>query len=203
MNTNNISLLLYELSNLNRVPRSGLYQFLYEDFESIAAHSFKVAVIAYFLARMMNLETGEVLLMALFHDCEETRTGDSNQIQKSYLNQDEEKAFSDQIKGIDAKLTEELIAMREKYKAKESEAAKVVKDSDYIEYFMSLKILSMKGNKEAMERIKYEMKNLDFMYTKVGKEVLKRVLETDPNEWTRSNHKGTMKNTVRKKTKKK
>jgi putative hydrolase of HD superfamily len=197
MKTKSLVNYLFEITNLDRVPRTGYYQFLYEDFESIASHSYKVAVIAYFLAKSLGLNEERVVVIALFHDTEETRTGDSNWIQKPYLKQDEGKSFSDQTSPLSKSLISDLVLLKKEYKEKKSDEAQIVKDADYIEYFMGLKILSMKGNREADKRLEYETKTLDFMYTKLGKQVLKEVLKTDPNGWTRVNHKGTMKKYIK------
>lgn len=192
MSRKGLAITLYELGNLSRVSRSGLYQFLYEDFESIAEHSYKVALIAYFLGKQLKADTSKILLIALFHDCAETRTGDGNWIQKPYIKTDEAAAIRDQL-GLVGKDGEEAIKAVGEYKTRDTVEAKIVKDADYIEYFMSLKILEMKGNKEATKRIGYETADLKFMYTKEGKALLKSVLATDPDEWTRVAHNQTMK----------
>ena len=203
----NLANLLYELSNLDRVPRSGLYQFLYEDVESISQHTCKVAMIAYFMAKELDLDPGKVLLMAIFHDSMETRTSDSNWIQKQYVEQNEKKATEDQLQVLDEATQTEIKEAITNYKERKTPEAKVVKDADYIEYFMTLKTEEMKGNREATKRLQYETVNLDFLYTDLGKKLLKEVLKTDPNGWTRTDHHKTMKQykkqvkTVRKKGK--
>jgi len=197
MNTKSLVNYLFEIANLGRVSRSGYYQFLYEDFDSVASHSYKVAVIAYLLANSLDLDADKAVVIALFHDSQETRTGDSNWIQKPYLKQDEYKCFSDQIKFLGKNLLSKLVSLHKEYKQKNSKEAQVVSDANYLDYYMSLRILSMKGNREADKRLEYETKNLDFMYTKLGKQVLKEVLKADPNEWTRVSHKGTMKKYIK------
>lgn len=191
MSKNGLAITLYELGNLGRVARSGLYQFLYEDLESVAEHAHKVAIIGYFLGKMMKADTAKIMLMAIFHDSAETRTGDGNWIQKPYVKHDEEAAISDQLSLVGS-MADEIKKEVKEYKERQSVEAKIVKDADYIEYFMSLKILEMKGNKEATKRIKYETVDLKFMHTKEGKVLLREVLETDPDEWTRITHHQTM-----------
>lgn len=192
MSLRGLATTLYELGNLGRMSRSGLYQFLYEDFESVAEHSYKVAIISYFLGKQMKVDTAKILLLAIFHDCAETRTGDVNWIQKPYVSCNEEAVVADQMQPT-GKLAEEVVTAVREYKDKHSVEAKIVKDADYIEYFMSLRILEMKGNKEATKRLGYETADLKFMYTNEGKKLLKAVLATDPDEWTRVAHKRTMK----------
>ncbi|MDQ6986109.1 MAG: HD domain-containing protein [Candidatus Dojkabacteria bacterium] len=193
MNEINLSNLLFELSNLDRIPRTGLYQFLYEDFESVASHSYKVALISFLLAKELELNIEKVLVIALFHDIAEIRTGDSNWINKPYVNGDEEAALNDQLNNFPDSSRENIKTVLDDYKKKDSIESKIVKDADYIEYFMSLKLLDMKGNKEAEKRLDYETKDLKFMRTDIGKDLLKNILKTDPNEWTRNIHNNTMK----------
>lgn len=200
---NSLPNLLYELSNLQMIQRSGISQFLFEDFESLAEHHYKVIFIAYFLAQKLmakgkNLDMKKVLVMAIFHDANETRTGDSNWIQKPYLTQDEEKATREQFGDIDKPLSGELLEILEEYEERKSLESHVVKDADYIEYFICLRQLEVKGNKEATERIRYETKQLGFLYTNEGKALLREVLAVDPNEWTRKNHLGTHKSYTQK-----
>ena len=59
------------------------------------------------LALEEGLDVEKVLVMSLFHDMAETRTGDSHWIQKPYVKQDEDSAISDQLEGA---LNHEIIS---------------------------------------------------------------------------------------------
>ena len=193
---NNLTDLLYELSNLNHIPRSGLVQFCFEDFESIAVHSYKVAFIAYFLAGQKGANREQVLTMAIFHDATETRVGDSNWIQKKYIKRDEAQALQDQYQYIAPELKKDLLSNLNEYELRLSTEAKIVKDADYLAYFLTLKELEVKGNLEAKRRLEYETKQLDFLFFAESKQLMQSILETDPNNWTRNLHKGTMKEAI-------
>jgi len=188
-----IAKVLYELSNLNHIPRSGLIQFCFEDFESIAVHSYKVSFIAYFLAQIIGADLQKVLTMALFHDASETRVGDSNWIQKKYIKRDEKAAVTDQYVDLPSKIKDGLVSTIREYEERQSLESKIVKDADYIAYFITLKELALKGNQEAITRLEYETVNFDYLFNEESKVLLKEVLSTDPNSWTRELHKGTLK----------
>lgn len=185
--------LLYELSNLNHIQRSGLVQFCYDNFETIAAHSHKVACIAYFLGTNLGANIEKVLTIALFHDATETRVSDINWIQKKYTSRNESLALHDQYAVIADSLKSSLLKLLEEYEIRQSLESKIVKDSDYIAYYITLRELEVKGNLEAKRRVEYETKDLNYMYLPESKELLREILKTDPNEWTRKLHIGTLK----------
>ena len=62
----------------------------------MAEHSLRVAVIGYVLANMSGKFAPEkIVLMCLFHDLVEARTGDLNYVNKRYVKADEDAAVSD------------------------------------------------------------------------------------------------------------
>ncbi|QQS48946.1 MAG: HD family hydrolase [Acidobacteriota bacterium] len=73
--------LFLELTRLKAVPRMGWLLRGVRDVESVAAHSYSVAVVAMLLAdrakaRGIEVDAAKVLRMALLHDLTEARTGD-------------------------------------------------------------------------------------------------------------------------------
>jgi putative hydrolases of HD superfamily len=184
--------LLYELSAVDRIPRSGLVEFLFDNFESIGGHSYKVCIVAYFLATILDADLEKVQTMALFHDTTETRAGDSNWIQKKYINRDEQTALEDQYKDLPAKFTEKLLKTIAEYEERKSIESKIVKDADNIAYFITLKQLEVKGNLEAKKRLQYQTQNLDYFFLDESKTLLRSILATNPNEWTMAQHQNTM-----------
>jgi len=84
---------LFEIGMLKRSPRTG-YQFLGTGGESVADHSFRTAVIGYVLASMEpDADRSKVILMCLFHDFPEARTGDHNYVNKNTLQWTRKKPF--------------------------------------------------------------------------------------------------------------
>ena len=178
--------LLFEIAGLGRIQRSGISQYCYEDFETIADHSYKVAITAYFLAKMFDADVEKVLTMAIFHDVSETRVGDSNLPQKKYINRNEIIATQDQYLKIPDKLKNKILTNIQEYENRISLESKIVKDADYIAFYITLRQLEFKGNQEAKMRLDLARKKIDFLFLNESKKLLKFVLKGDPNDWTRS-----------------
>jgi putative hydrolase of HD superfamily len=84
-----------ELGLLKKMQRTGWLLIGAERGDTVAAHSFRVAVIAYCLAEMKGLNPEKVAVMGLIHDIPETRIGDINKVQAGYVQADERKAAKD------------------------------------------------------------------------------------------------------------
>lgn len=170
----------YELGSLRFLQRSYNMHML-QEVESIADHSQRVTIIAYLLAKKSGVDPHKAMLIAAFHDLPETRTGDSNWHQKEYTTQDEEKAWLAQLGLMGDDMGELKKAIKE-YKERKTFISKLVKDSDNIEYVISLKELALQGNEEAKRRIKEDV-DLKHLYTDVGKKIMKQIVSSKPNEW--------------------
>lgn len=188
----------YELGSLQVMPRSYNLHML-QQVESVADHSQRVAIIAYLLAKKANVDPHKAVVMAAFHDIPETRTGDSNWHQKSYVTQDEEKAWLMQL-DLMGDGVEELAAYIKEYKERKTDVSQLVKDADNIEYVLSLKELALQGNEEAKRRIKEDI-NYRHLYTKLGRDVMRQVVASRPNEWYQKDRKDTSRKYLVKKKK--
>lgn len=141
--------LFYEIGSLRKLKRSYILHML-QDVESVAEHSQRVTMIAFFLANEVGVDVYKVVLMAMFHDLVEARTGDLNWTQKSYATIDEDKATKAQLSlmGKSSKLVKEIL---EEYHERKSIESKVAKDADCLDYFLSLQELALQGNQKLFE----------------------------------------------------
>ncbi len=146
--------LIYEAANVKRMLRTG-WQRLGDNEEGVGEHSFMTAVIAYLLAKQINdqNESGrkvsmeKILIMSIFHDFHEGRTGEMDKVAKLYMTRHEDKANIDIFEGID----DELLAQLNEYEAKKSLEAQVVYEANVIAFGVECKILMEKGNTHAKE----------------------------------------------------
>ncbi len=173
----------FELGMLKRTPRSG-YQFLGSGKESVADHSFRVAMIGYSMARLTEAaDPFKVVRLCLFHDVPEARTGDANYVNKRYVKVDEQAAIDDLTRGLpfgrDAKQA------MEEYRTGETVEAKLAHDADQLDLILELKEQSDLGNRYAMAWIQFALKRLQ---TEIGKELAAEVLETDSTDWWFAGH---------------
>ena len=146
--------LIYEAANVKRMLRTG-WQRLGDNEEGVGEHSFMTAVIAYLLARQINIQNDKdrkvsmekILVMSIFHDFHEGRTGEMDKVAKLYMTRHEDKANIDIFAGID----DELLAQLNEYEAKQTLEALVVYEANVIAFGVECKILMEKGNTHAKE----------------------------------------------------
>lgn len=169
---------LFEVGILKRTPRSG-YHFLGTGSESVADHSFRVAIIAYILAKNEpKADMQKVVLMSLFHDFHEARTGDHNYVNKKYVTVNEYKAVID----LAQKLTsgQEIISLIDEFNLRETLEARLAQDADQLDFILELKRQQDLGNKSAAEWLKYSIKRL---ITDFAKKLANEIVHTDSSDW--------------------
>lgn len=128
---------LFEVGALESTPRSG-YALLRVAPQSVAAHSYRQAMIAFVLARSMSgVDLGRALTMCLVHDLPETRTGDLHHLAQRYARVDDAAVLADQTHDLDT--AEEIRELYEEYRAGQTIEARVVKDADQLELLLGLR----------------------------------------------------------------
>ena len=180
--------LFYEIGTLRKLKRSYILHML-QDVESVAEHSQRVTLIAFFLAHELEVDVYKVVLMAMFHDLVEARTGDLNWHQKSYATIDEDKATEAQLK-LMGKSSQMVRKILEEYRERKSLESQVAKDADCLDYFLALQELALQGNQEAIRRIK-EDNERDILYTDKAKEFFDLIMQMKPNQWYQQDRKQT------------
>ena len=168
---------LFEAGMLKKTPRTG-YQFLGSGKESVAAHSFRTAIIGYILSLEEKTDTHKTTLMCLFHDLHEARTGDHNYVNKKYVQIDEDKAMEDLTKDIP--FGQEIKELTMEFNDGQTAEARIARDADQIDLILELKEKLDLGNKYASEWLYYAEKRL---ITKSAKKLTREILETDSTEW--------------------
>lgn len=167
----------FEMGMLKRTPRTG-YRFLGTGEESVAEHSFRTAIIGFSLASEQDVDVEKVVLMCLFHDIAEARTGDHNYVYQRYVISDEERALRDQLKGLP--FSEKIKELIEEFNKGETEEAKIARDSDQLDLILELKEQLDIGNQNAREWIEYAIKRLE---TNRAKEIAKQIMSTHSSDW--------------------
>lgn len=181
----------YEIGSLRKLKRSYI-QHMLQEVESIAEHSQRVTLIAYFLSKEAKANTYKVMLMAAFHDLAEARTGDANWLQKQYIKQDEEKALNAQY-ALMGESSVEIKDILNEYHKRESLESKIAKDADNVDYILSLKELELQGNQEARRRLYSGDCSKDQLYTSIAKNMFDEILKSNPNDWYQPDRKETHK----------
>lgn len=134
--------LLLELETLDRVPRSGYLLRGVADGESVAEHSFHLALIVLLLAaREPGLDRARALELALVHDLAEVRVGDLPRTAARYLPADakhaaERAALAEML----APAGPEPLARYEEYERGESREARFVKACDKLQLMVKVAV---------------------------------------------------------------
>lgn len=155
MKNKSIVNLIFEAAVVKKLKRVG-FQILGNGEEPLGEHIFTTSVIAYFLAKEMKANLEKVLVMSIFHDFHEARTGDVHKLQKMYVKRDEKKANEDLFKGID----DSLLAILEEYEDKESLEGKIVYEANIIALLIVLKPLKERGDPHAKEWLEWNAERL-------------------------------------------
>ena len=138
-----ISVLL-ELQRLKRLDRTGwVLRGQPPGAESVAAHSYGVALVAMLLAdemraRGVEMDVGRVLRIAVLHDLAEARTGDMPRTMAEYYGAEarreaERAAFGDVMRGLAPERAEVYGELHGDYEERASVEARVVKAADVID----------------------------------------------------------------------
>jgi putative hydrolase of HD superfamily len=174
----NIANFLFEAGMLKRTPRTG-FQFLGSGAESVAEHSFRTSLIGYSLAQLdEQAETGRVVLLCLFHDIPEARTGDLNYVNKKYVSVDERRAVEDLAATLP--FGDDYRALQEEFLACESREAQLAHDADQIEMILALKEYKDLGNRYADEWFPATFKRLR---TADARTLAETIWATDSTRW--------------------
>ncbi|USN54545.1 MAG: HD domain-containing protein [Candidatus Peribacteria bacterium] len=174
---------LFEIGTLRKIPRAHRQSLLTEDVtDNISSHSYRVTHIGYMLAKLAQADAHKVVMMCLFHDIEETRSGDQNRIHKKYVKVDHDQIRHDQLVGLFP--DDEIEQFMEEYEARQTLEAKLAKDADSLDQFLLLKEHEQAGNTEAVIWFQdtYNGGKKRFL-TEIGLEVFEVISQSKPNEW--------------------
>jgi len=128
---------LRDLLRLKRTPRTGWLQVGVGQPESVADHSFSMAVLAWRIAREVpGVDTGRVVLMCLLHDFHEARLGDIPSPAKHYLGAERIEEAESAIQADQWGEDEESRELLEEFLAGRTEEARLARALDHLEFLI-------------------------------------------------------------------
>jgi len=174
---------VYEAANVKRMLRTG-WQRLGDNEEGVGEHSFMTAVIAYVLARQIHdakdplriVSMEKVLLMSIFHDFHEGRTGEMDKMAKRYMTRHEDKANEDIFRGVD----DSLLVLLDEYEERKSLESLIVYEANVIAFGVECRILMEKGNIHAKEWMDANTKRVRLPESVM---LMESIAETDSQDW--------------------
>ncbi|WP_328376987.1 HD domain-containing protein [Streptomyces sp. NBC_00440] len=125
---------LYETGTLKQARRTGWWMAGVRDPESVADHSWRTSLIASVIAKLEGTDPARAAFLAVWHDSQESRTGDVNHLGKKYSSgADPREVTADQTAGMPEVLAETVRELVGEYEAKETAEAICARDADKLE----------------------------------------------------------------------
>ena len=177
---------LYEVGTMRKLIRMHRQVLLTDDLsDSIASHSYRVAIISWFLAKEEGADLYKTVMMALLHDMAEVRSNDHNWIHKKYIKIFEDEIVKDQLGTLPYS---DLENIANEYNERKSIESILAKEADILDQILLLKEYSWQGNKEADIWLNGKGKKkgneqLKKLKTKIGRKLGEAIYNTAPSDW--------------------
>ncbi|WP_327007080.1 HD domain-containing protein [Dactylosporangium sp. NBC_01737] len=127
----------YELGLLKRIRRSGWWHVGVRDPESVAEHTMRTAQLAAIIAAEEGGDPSRAAFLALWHDTQETRTGDLPHTATAYLNKPEPRRITaDQTQQLPARSRDAIRDAVDEYESRQTLEAVCAKDADKLEMLL-------------------------------------------------------------------
>ena len=171
-----------EAGLLKTIKRSGWWVVGISRPESVAEHSFRTAVIGYYLAHLEDVDPYKVVVMALFNDIHESRINDLHKMGHYYIDfkTAERKVFNDQVKFLDQRVKAELELFRREYEVQQTKEGMTARDADILECLIQAKEYFEQGYPGAK---KFFQKAPQYLKTKAAQQLWRQIKTWDPGRW--------------------
>lgn len=183
---NRLADFFFEVGTMRKLMRMHRQLLLSDDMsDSIAAHTYRVTMIGWTLAKMEKADPYKVVMMCLIHDMGEVRTGDHNWLHKRYIKSYDDEIAEEQLGTLPFPDLKEFLL---EYEKRESSEAIIAKDADLLDQILLLREYEWQGNKEASVWLHGkggDKGNAQFkkLQTKSAKELGETIYATDPSDW--------------------
>lgn len=171
-----------EAGLLKNVKRSGWWVTGIKDPESVADHSFRCAIIAYYIAHIEKVDVFKAMTMALFNDIHEARINDLHKMGHYYIDfkEAEKRVFKDQVENLDDSVKMEMTFFRKDYDEQITPESIVARDADILECLMQAKEYYGNGHLKTKKFFKVAP---DHLKTKTAQTLWKNMKDWDSSEW--------------------
>ncbi|MEU3340679.1 HD domain-containing protein [Streptomyces sp. NPDC006668] len=175
---------LYEAGTLKQSKRTGWWMAGVRDPESVAEHAWRTSLIASVIAKLEGADPARAAFLAVWHDSQETRTGDVNHLGKKYAGEaDPEAVTADQVAGMPELLASTVRELVGEYEARESPEAVCARDADKLECMLQGIEYKAQGYALAQRWIDNSRGRL---VTDTAQRLADELLALDPLDWLRS-----------------
>jgi putative hydrolase of HD superfamily len=171
----------YELGLLKRVRRTGWWHAGVRDPESVAEHTMRTAHLAALIAAEEGADPARAAFLALWHDTQETRTGDLPHTATAYLTRpDPRQITADQTEQLPERSRGMVREAVDEYESRQTLEARCAKDADKLEMLLQAIEYRDTGVQRVDGWIESARKDLK---TDIGRRVAEAALTLSPLVW--------------------
>lgn len=175
---------LYEAGTLKQSRRTGWWMAGVRDPESVAEHAWRTSLIASIIAKLEGADPARAAFLAVWHDSQETRTGDVNHLGKKYSSEaDPQAVTADQTAGMPEVLASTIRELVGEYEGRESAEAICARDADKLECMLQGIEYRAQGYELAQRWIDNSRGRL---VTATANDLAEQLLSMDPLDWLRA-----------------
>jgi putative hydrolase of HD superfamily len=172
---------LYEMGHLKHLPRAGWLLLGIPQPESVAEHSFRVAMVGITLAAIDGADVGRTAALCLVHDAHETRIGDVPSVGRAYVTTAAPEAVTanqtSRMPHEAAKVVQELVA---EYEATETAESRLAHDADKIETLLQ----AIEYGAQGYGTGPWQETSLAALRTDAGRQLAQAIGATGPEWWS-------------------
>jgi putative hydrolases of HD superfamily len=171
---------LYEMGRLKHLPRTGWQLLGIPLPESVAEHSFRVAMTGMILAAIDGADVGRTTTLCLFHDAHETRIGDVPSVGRAYVTTATPEAVTaHQASGVADNAAKMLMDLTGEYEANETAEARLAHDADKIETLLQ----AIEYQAQGYDTTGWRETSLAALRTEAGQQLAQAISATGSLEW--------------------
>ena len=169
-------------ANLKNISRQGWIDKLsLESPESVADHSYSMAIMSMVISDLENYNSEKILKMVLLHDLAESKIGDytPDQISKEKKKELENEAFFEIVRNLPDSVRTQYLKIWQEYQENNSPESKIVHQIDRLEMVLQAKLYQKEGHPKEKLYSFFESAKMDIVHPKL-KELFRKILEDTP-----------------------
>lgn len=171
---------LFEMGTMKQIPRAGWLLLGIPLPETVAEHSFRVAVTGLILAAMDGADVGRTTALCLLHDAHETRIGDVPSVGRAYVTTaPPETVTAHQSAGMPDHVGETVRELTAEYEAAKTDESRLAHDADKIETLLQ----AIEYEQQGHDTTAWRATSLAALRTDAGKQLAQAIGAADPRWW--------------------
>ena len=171
---------LFEMGHLKNLPRAGWQLLGIPQPESVAEHSFRVAITGMTLAAIEGADVGHTAALCLLHDAHETRIGDVPSVGRAYVTTAAPEAIAaHQTQTMPADAAKAFQALTAEYEATETIESRLAHDADKIETLLQ----AIEYRAQGHDTLDWRENSLAALRTGAGQQLGQAIGLADPHHW--------------------